>query len=129
MKTYVRSKLAEVGAGVRAHIAHRIEFGLGKFRPHIVHVTVQIVDLNGPRGGLDKVCRIEIRLLPTGSIFVEDADTDIYAAVDLAVGRAARAVSRAIGRRRHFEHDATWPRSNGRAGPHADTAERSAVGG
>jgi putative sigma-54 modulation protein len=129
MKTYVRSKLAEVGAAVRAHVAHRIQFGLGKFCPHIVHVTVQIIDLNGPRGGEDKVCRIEIRLLPTGSIFVEDADADIYAAVDLAVGRAARAVSRAIGRRRHFEHDATRPRSNLVATPHAGTAGRLAVEG
>jgi putative sigma-54 modulation protein len=109
MKIHVRSRQVEVDDAVRAHIERRLQFSLGRLSPRILRVTVQIVDLNGPRGGEDKACRIEVRLLPTGSIFVEDTDADLYAAVDRAADSAARSVSRAIKRTRDLERDAAPP--------------------
>ena len=111
MKIYVRSRQVEVDETVRAHIERRLLFSLGRFSQRIRRVTVQIVDVNGPRGGEDKVCRIEARLLPTGSTFVEDRDADLYAAIDRAADRAARSVSRAIKRTQELERDHGRPPS------------------
>lgn len=68
-------------------------------------------DVNGPRGGEDKVCRIEAWFLPTGSIFVEDKDTELYTAVYRAADRMARSVSRAIKHTQAFERDVSPRRS------------------
>jgi putative sigma-54 modulation protein len=108
MGIHVRSKHVEVDGSARAHIERRLHFGLGRLFPRILRVTVQIVDLNGPRGGEDKVCRIEIRMLPTGSVIVEDTDADLYVAVNRAVDRAARSASRAIKRTQDIERS-SWP--------------------
>jgi len=98
MKVFVRSKDPEVDREVRDHVERRLQFSLGRFSDTIGRVNVRIVDINGPRGGEDKVCRIEVRLRPTGTVFVEDSDAVVTAAVDRAAGRTARAVARTLGR-------------------------------
>ena len=127
MKIHVRSKQVEVDKTVRAHIKRRLQFSLGRLSQRILRVTVQIVDLNGPRGGEDKACRIEARLLPTGSIFVEDTDADIYAAVDRAADRAARSMSRFIKRARDLERNTAPARSLLPSSNPSNTGEQSAA--
>jgi putative sigma-54 modulation protein len=109
MKIHVLSKQVEMDETVRAHIDRRLQFGLARLSPRILRVTVQIIDLNGPRGGEDKCCRIEVRLRPTGSIFVEDTASDLYAAVDGAADRALRSVIRSINRTRDLDRDSVLP--------------------
>jgi ribosome-associated translation inhibitor RaiA len=129
MKIHVRSRKAEVDETVRAQIERRLQFSLGKFSPSILRVAVQIVDLNGPRGGEDKSCRIELRLLPTGSIFVADTDADLYAAVDRAADRAAQCVSRATRRTRQIQRNPTTPRHPLVAAMPSGTEEQRAAQG
>ena len=89
MKIQIRGKDIELDKAMKEHIEHRLLCGLDRFSPRITRVTVQILDLNGPHGGPDKSCRIEIRLHPSGRIFVKDTDAHLHAAVDRAVDRAA----------------------------------------
>jgi ribosomal subunit interface protein len=105
MKTQVRSKQTEVDESVRAYVERRLQFALGRHSARILHATMHIVDLNGPRGGEDKSCRIEVRLRPTGNVFVEHTDADLYAAVDRAAERMGRAVSRVVERVRHIKRE------------------------
>lgn len=87
----------------RDQIERRFRFRLDRFSSRIGRVKVRITDLNGPRGGADKVCGIDIRLRPKGSVFVEHIDEDVFAAVDRASDRAARSIARAIKRMQRFE--------------------------
>jgi putative sigma-54 modulation protein len=127
MKIHVRGRQVDVEENVRAHIERRLQFNLGRFSPRILRVTVRVIDLNGPRGGEDKNCRIEIRLLSTGSIFVEDTDADLYVAVDRAADRAERSVSRAIKRTRDLERYTASPSSPLPASTIADKNEKPAA--
>ena len=106
MKIQIRGKDIELDQAMKEHVEHRLLCGLDRFSPRIVRVTVQILDINGPRGGLDKSCRIEIRLHPRGRIFVEDTDAQFHAAVDRAVDCAACAVGREIERVRMMNRTA-----------------------
>jgi ribosome-associated translation inhibitor RaiA len=105
MKVIVRSKQLQVGEPVRAHVERRLEFSLGRFSPQILWAKVQLMDINGPRGGEDKVCRMEVRLLPRGSVFVEDSDAELLVAVDRAADRAATAIVRALERTRDLRRE------------------------
>jgi len=75
----------------------RLEFALGRFAGHVQSLRVRLTDLNGPRGGLDKKCLIEVRLArPRRVVIVEDIDRDHAVAIGRAVERTSRAVARAI---------------------------------
>lgn len=75
---------------------------LGRFASRIREVEVQITDVNGPRGGDDKVCEVEILLRPSGSLLASATAPDAYESVARAAHRARTVVrghiSRGLGR-------------------------------
>ena len=85
---------------LRAYIERRLQFALGRFVNRIDRVRVRLVDVNGPRGGIDKACTVTVGLVRLKSVVVKDVDGDIAAAVDRAAGRVARGVRRALERAR-----------------------------
>jgi len=88
----------------------RLEFALGRFSGRVRSLHVTLKDLNGPRGGLDKHCRIAIRLERQGRlIVVEDVDADPEVAIGRAAERATRAVTRAIDAATSWRHLGTTP--------------------
>lgn len=100
MQVDIRARKILVDEALRAHVDRRLRFALSRFGERVVRVTVRFEDANGARGGVDKQCRIDVALRPSGSILVEDIDADLHAVVDRAADRAARAVSRDLQRRR-----------------------------
>lgn len=97
------------------HVHRRLAFALARFHPRVRTVRVLLADENGPRGGTDKRCRIDIVLAHRGRILVEHISSDVLAAVDSAAQRSARAVDRIVKRRigrrrpRGFEDGAAFP--------------------
>jgi len=51
-------------------------------------------DVNGPRGGIDKRCQVELRTDGAGSVVVASVANDWRTALDNALARAARFVLR-----------------------------------
>ena len=86
--------------GAEQGIERRLRFALGRFASRIRRLRVRLTDVNGPRGGLDKRCRIAVDLIPRGMVMVEGAGDDPFALVAGAAKRASRAVRRALERRR-----------------------------
>jgi putative sigma-54 modulation protein len=75
----------------------RFDFALGRFRGRVHSVTVRVADINGPRGGVDKRCRVTVQLQsPKRAIVVEDLDPDAAVAIDRGADRAARTVARLV---------------------------------
>jgi ribosome hibernation promoting factor len=106
MKILIRGRV-RAGAAVRAYVERRLQFSLGRFSRRVERAMVHLDDVNGPRGGEDKVCRIEVRLRPSGNVFVEESGSVVLAAVAGAADRVGRAVSRALERRRSIDR-ALW---------------------
>lgn len=55
-------------AGLRGYLMKRLACSLNHGDDHIIRVTVRLSGINGPRGGADKRCFIEVRLKPGLSI-------------------------------------------------------------
>ena len=64
----------------------------------IKRIVVRLGDINGPRGGEDKSCRIQISMPGNKDIFVEDVESDLYTAIFRASERANHALTRRISR-------------------------------
>jgi putative sigma-54 modulation protein len=93
-----------VHAGARAEVLEQVErlleTSLSKFSRRIARVEAWVVDLNGPRGGVDKSLRIRVHMRPRGSLFIEETDAEVRTAADRAADRAATAIARTLDRSR-----------------------------
>ena len=98
MRINPRSKNVKTNEAFRAHVTRRLEFGLGRFEDHIREASLRIEDLNGPRGGVDKLCQLEIRLDGRGTVRIEETGADLIATIDRATDRAGATVARTVGR-------------------------------
>lgn len=85
---------------LRAHAHRRIAFALSRFEPSLSRVRVHLEDLNGPKGGVDKRCRVVLQLTHGGQVLAEDASVDAYDAISGAVERAVRGLTRSLERLR-----------------------------
>jgi ribosomal subunit interface protein len=78
------------------HVQDRLRFTFSRVAGRVRRVLVTLSDINGPRGGVDKRCLIEVRIDGLSSIVIQDIQTDMYTAIDRAAGRAARSVMRKL---------------------------------
>lgn len=90
------------------HIERRLRFALARFGSRVERVIVFLHDRNGPRGGIDKVCRVLARVQGCGVITAAVIDSEWTAAVDRSINRVGHTVSRHLGRLR--DHRLAHPR-------------------
>ena len=82
--------------GLRDHAERRLRFAFGPARPEVLRVSVRLSDENGPRGGADMRCRIQVTLAGAAGVVIEDTEADLYVAIDRAADRAGRTVVGAV---------------------------------
>jgi len=89
-----------ISESTQDYVKRRLAFALGRFDDVVQGVVVSLQDINGPRGGIDKLCRIRVKLVGQRvPIIAEVLDTEIRPAIDMASDRLGRAVARQIDRR------------------------------
>jgi hypothetical protein len=72
---------------------------LGKFAERITSVAVRFIDENGPRGGVDTLCRVKVAISGLDeSVVYESTARDASEATTLAAAGIERAVRRTLGR-------------------------------
>lgn len=99
MKFAVISKGLQIGDESKAQLERRVRLAVGRFGTRINRVTVRLSDVNGPRGGTDKLCRVETRIAGHPPLVVEEAGDGAFAVAVRAIERMSRAVDRALARR------------------------------
>lgn len=98
MRVEIRARHIPLTEDLRTHCERQVRFALDHLPDRVREVVVRLEDANGPRGGVDKVCRLTLRLEHGRELTVEAKDSRLSAAVDRAVERAGHAVSKAVGR-------------------------------
>lgn len=81
-------------------IRRRLEFALGRFGARIRAAKVRLKDLNGPRGGLDQACGLDVQLVSGELLTVESVQECMEAAASAAFDRMARRLREEFNRRR-----------------------------
>jgi ribosomal subunit interface protein len=89
----------DLSQALKDHTQRHLGMKLGKFASEIERITVRLTNVNGTKGGVDKVCKVKVVLVGLPSVIVEQRDADAYAAVDAALDRIERAVRKSLERR------------------------------
>jgi ribosome-associated translation inhibitor RaiA len=89
-----------IGERWKQRIERRLEFALCRFGAAIQSVDLTLEDENGPRGGVDKNCRIVVKMRRGEDVVVKGRGDDALGLVDRTADRAGRAVARALDLRR-----------------------------
>jgi len=98
MELEIRGRGINISQALRKHIERRVHFALDRFDMRIRYVHATLGDLNGPRGGIDKCCRLAISLERPSTIVVESHASSIYEAIDGVAQKAATNVGRRLKR-------------------------------
>ena len=87
----------------------RVRFVLRRLGWLVPRAEVHLSDVNGPRGGIDKRCQVELRTDGAGSVVVTSVASDWRTALDNALARAARFLLRLYRRGGAISRAATPP--------------------
>jgi putative sigma-54 modulation protein len=98
MKVSLRVRGISPDKDLAEHVRKRAALALGRFSTRIANVVVRLEDMNGPKGGIDKRCSIEL----TGTFgqrLADVRDQSFNAAVDRAFAVTQRSLARLMKRR------------------------------
>jgi CBS domain-containing protein len=90
----------ELDQDQKRYIRQTLGMKLGKFARSIERVSVRLKDVNGPRGGVDQLCRIKVVLSGLPSVVFQSQAGSLTDAINGALAGAERAVRRRVQRRR-----------------------------
>ena len=99
MEFLVRGSRSETTEVLREYAIRRLSFAVRRFSHRVRHVTVRLVDVNGPRRGVDMRCSVTADLIDGGQLFVEATAAWPFAALTQAAGRVGEALRRDADRR------------------------------
>lgn len=104
MQVDIRTQGIHLTEDLREHAMRRLAFSLHWARFDASKVSMRLSDINGPRGGNDKRCQVRISLPRVKTVVIEDIDADIHIAIDRAIDRAGRSVTRYLERAHDYPH-------------------------
>ena len=87
-------------AQLRSIAIQRIRFAMRRLSWLVPAAKVQLSDINGPHGGVDKRCQLELKTTSTGVVVVTAIARDWSDALNGALHRALRKLTRGLQRNR-----------------------------
>jgi putative sigma-54 modulation protein len=102
MDIIIHARNMRLSAAQRDRAEKRVASSLDRFESRLRRVLVVIEDVNGPRGGADKRCRIRATGGRGFAVQAQATDISTAAAVDRSSDAIGRNVSKAVSRRRDF---------------------------
>lgn len=86
----------EVNDDLTGLVDQRVEAALSRFKAHLGDVDVRLGDVNGPKGGIDKLCTLTITVRNGADVRIEEEAETIEAALTKAASRAKTVVGQRV---------------------------------
>jgi hypothetical protein len=114
----LRTSGVRIDPTLEGYVRDRAGRKLGNYALNVERVSVRFEDVNGPKQGIDIVCRIKVVLSGIASAVVEERAATPREAFNRAIDRTQRAVKRDLARAGRRSPRARQPaRASGRAAP------------
>ena len=89
-----------LAAPLRDVAVDRLKFVMRRLGNFVARARLRLSDVNGPRGGVDKRCQVELKTDAGGTVVITAAAHDWRIAIDDALARAAQVMRRQLQRGR-----------------------------
>jgi len=103
MQTDIQSRSFSLTNALKEYAKQKLESSLSSCEDHLQQVVVRLSDINGPKGGKDKLCHIQVVLAGMPDVVIDDTEEDMYAAIDRATERAGLTVVRKVDRQQTLQ--------------------------
>jgi putative sigma-54 modulation protein len=102
MQIDIEARSFTLTKALKSYIEKKLKSTLSSYGKHPLfkRAVIRLSNVNGPRGGEDKLCHIQLMLAGAPDIIIKNTEQDIYAAIDIASRRAGNAVVRRLERQR-----------------------------
>lgn len=107
MQVTINSRSPEIGPSLRQHLEHRLESALERLSGWVRTATIYLDDINGPRGGQCKRCRVIVAARGIEPVVVTETGHNEFASATRAIRRAKTAIQRRVKQRRDRKTKAT----------------------
>jgi ribosome-associated translation inhibitor RaiA len=110
MKIIIQGKHLRLSQGLKSYAQEHLIGPLNRFYDNeAAELRIELGDVNGSKGGVDKECHLTLHMPGARTIQIEEATPDPYASMDAAADRLVRAAKKELQRmrrpdRRHKEH-------------------------
>jgi putative sigma-54 modulation protein len=98
MQIELRIRRVNLVGSLQRYVERRLRYALRRLGSRPGRVTVWLSDINGPRGGPDKHCRVSLELNPIGTLTAEGTHPDLYVSISRAAKRMGRLLDHRLGR-------------------------------
>ena len=111
MKVLMRGVHLSLSDGLKAYVQEHLVDHIEKLcdDQEASEIDISLVDINGPKGGIDKECRATVRLPGLSAIHVTETSETVYQAIDSTRDRLEKAVKRTLARRRDASNHGGLP--------------------
>lgn len=86
------------GTQMRDLSINKVRFALRRLSNLVPRAKVQFSDVNGPRGGVDKRCQVELKTEKAGTVVIASLARNWRTALDRSLARATRVLTRTVQR-------------------------------
>jgi len=105
-----------VDKALMEHLERRSQSAVGRLGRRVRRIQVRLEDINGPKGGIDKRCRLVAQTQAAGNVIIEETGDDYFGVTARAMERLGQALRRKLDRLQDVWH--------GRAGPASRRASK-----
>lgn len=100
MQIAVRTRDLNDNEDLRTQVERRIDYAVDRQRNRIDRISVCLSDVNGPRGGIDKLCQMTADVRGIGTVLITERGSNLLEAIANAAGRLGVRIRGSIERRR-----------------------------
>ena len=81
---------------LQEYVRSKIRSAFSALKRKAISIAVRLCDLDGPSGSRETMCQISVSMPGQPEILVKHVQEDMYAAIDMAVRRAAHRANRIL---------------------------------
>jgi ribosomal subunit interface protein len=101
MKVLLRGVHLDLTDALKAYVDEHLVSHIERFADdEAAEIDISLVDTNGPKGGVDKECRVTVRLPGLSSVHVTETSDSLFPAIDASRDRLEKTLKRTLEKRR-----------------------------
>ncbi|HSP80039.1 MAG TPA: ribosome-associated translation inhibitor RaiA [Myxococcaceae bacterium] len=105
MKVLMRGVHLQLTDSLRDYVQRHLVDHIGPYiDDEASELEIALVDVNGPKGGIDQECRVTVRIPGFAAMHVTETAETMFQAVDAARDRLEKTVKRTVEKRREWSN-------------------------